>query len=123
MRWVGQSEIAVRSLSLLIALVTVATPWLARTSLSRTERLFSFAILCLMSLPIRCAQEARNYCLLLLFSSVCLFAYYELLHRTSRRLQVLFYAALTLLAFTHLFGLLLAMCFLGVMLGLIPGIQ
>jgi Dolichyl-phosphate-mannose-protein mannosyltransferase len=114
MKAVGRTEIAVRSLSFVIGLLALATPWLARTSLTRNEKLFCFAILCLMSLPIRYSQEARNYGLLLLLSSACLFTCYELEHRSSRALQAVFYSAITLLAFTHLFGLLLAVCFLAV---------
>lgn len=113
-RLVGAAEVPVRCLSLLIGLATLATPWLARRSLSRDERWVAFAILALMALPIRYSQEARNYCVLLALSASCLFAYFELLHRESRALRIFFYLALTLLAFSHLFGLLLAMCFLAV---------
>jgi uncharacterized membrane protein len=111
----GNSEIGVRSLSVLYGLMALFTPWLARTSMTRTEKLLSFAILCLMPLPIRYAQEARNYSLLFLLSSTCLFSYYEFLSTKSRRLQILFHASLILLAFTHLFGLMLAVSFLAVM--------
>ena len=111
----GFSEIAVRSLSILYGLAALFTPWLAHRSLSRTEKLLSFTILCLMPLPVRYAQEARNYSLLFLLSSTCLFCYCEMLAAKSRRLQVLFHISLILLAFSHLFGLLLAMSFLAVM--------
>jgi uncharacterized membrane protein len=111
----GPSEIAVRSLSTLFGILALFTPWLARTSLSRTEKLLCFTILCLMPLPIRYAQEARNYSLLFLLSSTCLYSYYEIIAAKSRRLQILFHASLILLAFTHLFGLLLAVSFLAVM--------
>jgi uncharacterized membrane protein len=119
-RLFGRSEIAVRSLSLILGLLALATPWLARAALTRGEKIFSFAILCVMMMPIKYAQEARNYSLLLLLSSACLFAYYEILTAQRRglgpgRLQVFFYAALTLLAFAHLFGLLLFASFLAVM--------
>jgi uncharacterized membrane protein len=111
----GFSEIAVRALSVLFGLLALCTPWLARTSLDRTEKLLVFAILCLMPLPIRYAQEARNYSLLFLLSAACLFSYFELTLARSRRLQILFHVSLLLLAFTHLFGLLLAVSFLAVM--------
>jgi uncharacterized membrane protein len=111
----GVSEIALRSLSIVFGLLALFTPWLARTSLSRTEKLLCFTILCLMPLPIRHAQEARNYSLLFLLSSTCLFCYYEMIKAKSRRLQIQFHASLILLAFSHLFGLLLAVSFLAVM--------
>ncbi len=108
----GISEIAVRALSVLYGLLALSTPWLARTSLDRNEKLLIFTILCLMPLPIRYAQEARNYSLLLLLSAACLFLYLEIAVTKSRRLQPIFYFSLLLLAFTHLFGLLLAVSFL-----------
>jgi hypothetical protein len=111
----GFSEFAVRSLSLLIGIAALFTPWLARTSLTRSDKLLNFSILCLMPLSIRYAQEARNYSLLFLLSSVCLYSYYEIIVAKSRRLQILFHASLIALAFTHLFGLLLAVSFLAVM--------
>jgi uncharacterized membrane protein len=111
----GYSEIVVRLLSILYGLVALFTPWLARTALTRTEKLLIFTILCLMPLPIRYAQEARNYSLLFMLSSACLFSYYEIMVTKSRRLQILFHASLILLAFSHLFGLLLAASFLAVM--------
>jgi uncharacterized membrane protein len=111
----GFTEFAVRSLSLIIGLAAVFTPWLARTSLTRSGKLLNFLILCLMPLPIRYAQEARNYSLLFLLSSVCLYSYYEIIVTKNRRLQILFHASLLALAFTHLFGLLLAVSFLAVM--------
>lgn len=111
----GFSEIAVRSLSVLYGLLALLTPWFARRSLDRTEKLLIFTILCLMPLPIRYAQEARNYSLLFLLSSACLFLYYETFIDKSRRLQILLYASLLLLAFSHLFGLLLAVSFVAVM--------
>jgi uncharacterized membrane protein len=113
----GYTEVAVRSLSVLFGVLAVFTPWLARRSLSRTEKLLCFAILCLMPLPIRYAQEARNYSLLFLLSGSCLFCYYEILVTASRRrgLHALLYLSLLLLAFSHLFGLLLAASFLAVM--------
>jgi len=111
----GFSEFAVRSLSLLIGLAALFTPWLARTSLTRSGKLLNFLVLCLMPLPIRYAQEARNYSLLFLLSSVCLYSYYEIIVTKNRRLQILFHASLLALAFTHLFGLLLAVSFLAVM--------
>jgi uncharacterized membrane protein len=112
----GYSEIAVRSLSVLYGLIALFTPWLARTSLSRNEKLLNFAILCLMSLPIRYAQEARNYSLLFLMSSACLYSYYEMSTASRRSTQVLFHISLILLAFSHLFGLMLAVSFLAVMI-------
>jgi uncharacterized membrane protein len=111
----GINEIIVRSLSVLFGLLALFTPWLARTSLTRTEKLLIFTILCLMPLPIRYAQEARNYSLLFMLSSACLFSYYEILVAKNRRLQILFHASLVLLAFSHLFGLMLAVSFLAVM--------
>jgi uncharacterized membrane protein len=111
----GVSEFAVRSLSLLIGLAALLTPWLARTSLTRSDKLLNFAVLCLMPLPIRYAQEARNYSLLFLLSSACLYSYYEIIVAKSRRSQILFHASLIGLAFTHLFGLMLAVSFLTVM--------
>ncbi len=111
----GPHEIAVRSLSLVFGLLALAMPWLARRSLTFTEKLVCFTILCLMPLPIRYAQEARNYSLLLLMSCACLFTYYEILATRTRRLWLLFHACLVLLAFSHLFGLLLAVSFLAVM--------
>lgn len=110
----GQSEVAVRSLSLLFGLLALATPWLARTSLNRSEKILSFVVLCVMSLPIKYAQEARNYSLMLLLSSACLFTYYEMLTNPTPRLRTAFYGALTLLALSHLFGLLLAVSYAGV---------
>jgi hypothetical protein len=68
-----------------------------------------------MPLPIRYAQEARNYSLLFLLSATCLFSYFEIIATRSRRLQPLFHVSLILLAFCHLFGLLLAVSFLAVM--------
>jgi uncharacterized membrane protein len=111
----GFSEIVVRLLSILYGLAALFTPWLARTALTRTEKLLIFTILCLMPLPIRYAQEARNYSLLFMLSSACLFSYYEIIVAKTRRLQILFHASLILLAFSHLFGLLLAASFLAVM--------
>src|ERR1700687_5107046 len=111
----GVSEFAVRSLSLLIGLVALLTPWLARTSLTRSDKLLNFAILCMMPLPIRYAQEARNYSLLFLLSSACLYSYYEIIVAKSRRPQILFHASLTALAFNHPLGLMLALSFLAVM--------
>ncbi len=150
----GYSEIAVRSLSLLYGIAALFTPWLARSSLTPDEKLVNFAILCLMSFPIRYAQEARNYSLLLLLSAICLYSFYELnaasrsaASRAARgtgapapgdsasggsapgawaagdraagsagavRAWVL-YLGLTLLAFTHIFGIMLALCFIAVM--------
>src|SRR5579863_5263785 len=107
-RGFGVSEFAVRSLSLLIGIVALFTPWLARTALTRSEKLLNFSILCLMPLPIRYAQEARNYSLLFLLSSACIYSYYEATVTNSRRPLILFHAMLIALAFTHLFGLLLA---------------
>jgi uncharacterized membrane protein len=110
----GPGEIAVRALSLIFGLLTLATPWIARTALNRSEKLLSFAVLCVMSLPIKYAQEARNYSLLLFFAAACLFTYYELLTRPSPRLRAGFYLALCLLALCHLFGLLLAVSYAAV---------
>jgi len=109
------SEFAVRSLSLLIGLAALFTPWLARASLTRSDKLLHFCILCLMPLPIRYAQEARNYSLLFLLSSACLYSYYEIIVAKSRRPQILFHASLIGLAFAHVFGLMLAVSFLAVM--------
>jgi len=50
-----------------------------------------------------------------MLSSACLFSYYEILVAKNRRLQILFHASLVLLAFSHLFGLMLAVSFLAVM--------
>jgi uncharacterized membrane protein len=111
----GFSEIAVRSLSAVFGLLALGTPWLARRSLDRSAKLLVFTILCLMPLPIRYAQEARNYSLLFLLSSTCLFCYYEILAAKTRRLQLLFHVSLILLAFSHLFGLLLAVSFIAAM--------
>jgi hypothetical protein len=111
----GINEVVVRSLSVLFGLLALFTPWLARISLTRTEKLLIFTILCLMPMPIRYAQEARNYSLLFLLSSACLFSYYEILIAKARRLQILFHASLILLAFSHVFGLMLAVSFLAVM--------
>jgi Dolichyl-phosphate-mannose-protein mannosyltransferase len=111
----GFSEIIVRSLSLLIGLAALLTPWLARTSLTRSDKLLNFVILCLMPLPIRYAQEARNYSLLFLLSSACLYSYYEIIVAKTRRPQILFHASLIALAFSHIFGLMLAVSFLAVM--------
>lgn len=112
----GYSEIAVRSLSLLIGLLGLATPWLARNALSRSEKLWNLAILSLMPLPIRYAQEARNYSLLFLLSAVCLYSYYEILKtRATGRIHTIFHVGLICLAFTHVFGLMLSVSFLAVM--------
>lgn len=111
----GLSEFAVRSLSLLIGLAALFTPWLARSALTRSDKLLNFCILCLMPLPIRYAQEARNYSLLFLLSSACLYSYYEIVVAKSRRPQILFHLSLIALAFTHIFGLMLAASFLAVM--------
>jgi uncharacterized membrane protein len=111
----GFSEFAVRSLPLIAGLLALLTPWLARTSLSRSDKLLNFSILCLMPLSIRYAQEARNYSLLFLLSSACLYSYYEIVVAKSRRPQVVFHASLIALAFTHLFGLMLAVSFIAVM--------
>ena len=111
----GFTEFAVRSLSLLIGLVALFTPWLARTSLTRFDKLLNFSILCLMPLPIRYAQEARNYSLLFLLSAACLYSYYEIIVTKRRRPQVVFHASLIALAFTHVFGLMLAVSFIAVM--------
>jgi len=114
-RLFGYSEIAVRSLSLLYGLLALFTPWLARTSLTPHEKLLNFAILCLMTFPIRFAQEARNYSLLFLLSSSCLYAYYEFNAARMRPRPALLYAAIALLAFTHIFGVMLALSFIAVM--------
>ena len=111
----GYSEVAVRALSALYGLIALFTPWLARRSLTQSQKLLCFAILCLMPLPIRYAQEARNYSLLFLLSAACLFSYYEIVAARSRRLRPLFHVSLVLLALSHLFGLLLAVSFLAVM--------
>jgi hypothetical protein len=139
--WIGAfglSEIAVRSLSVLFGLLALLTPWLARTALDRTQKLLICTILCLMPLPIRYAQEARNYSLMFLLAATCLFCYYEILcakaaqasqaapaagvpvmSRSPPRpllpLQLLLHASLILLAFSHIFGLILAASFLAVM--------
>jgi len=123
--WIGAfglSEVAVRSLSVLFGLLALFTPWLARAALSRTQKLLICTILCLMPLPIRYAQEARNYSLMFLLSATCLFCYYEILCAKARQatqqllpLQGLLYASLILLAFSHIFGLILAASFLAVM--------
>jgi uncharacterized membrane protein len=111
----GFGEVAVRLLSILYGLLALFTPWLARTSLTRTQKIVIFTILCLMPLPIRYAQEARNYSLLFLMSSACLFLYYEMLAGRGKRPYLLFHLSLILLAFSHLFGLMLAVSFLAVM--------
>jgi hypothetical protein len=111
----------VRSLSLVFGLLALFTPWIARTSLSSRGKLLNFAILCFMSFPIRYAQEARNYSLLFLLSAACLYAFYELNAAAAagaprqRRLTVLLLAAVALLAFTHIFGIMLALSFIAVM--------
>lgn len=110
----GFGEIAVRSLSLLFGLLALSTPWIARRALNRHEKLLSFVVLCVMSLPIKYAEEARNYSLMLLLSAASLFAYYERLCRDSGRLRAGFYLTLALLALSHLFGLLLAVCYAAV---------
>jgi uncharacterized membrane protein len=110
----GPGEIAVRSLSLVFGLLALATPWIARTSLNRGEKILSLVLLCVLSLPIKYAQEARNYSLLLLLSSACVFAYYEMLKSPNPRLRTGFYVALALLALSHLFGLLLAVSYAAV---------
>jgi hypothetical protein len=111
----GLSEFAVRSMSLLVGLLALLTPWLARTSLTRSDKLLNFAILCLMPLPIRYAQEARNYSLLFLLSAACLYSFYEIIVAKNRKPQLVFHVSLFALAFSHLFGLMLAVSFLAVM--------
>lgn len=128
----GSSELAVRSLSLLFGVLVLGTPWLARRSLAPDQKLVNCAILCLMTFPVRYAQEARNYSLLLLLSAVCLYSYYEATtyevtagvdppvgappRPTGSRQPLLLYVGIALLAFTHIFGVLLALSFIAVML-------
>jgi hypothetical protein len=70
------------------------------------------AVLALWALPIRYAEEARSYSVLLLFSSACMFLYYDSNRTKGGVAGKGFYACLVLLAFSHLFGLLLAESFL-----------
>ena len=112
----GRGELAVRSLSLIYGLLALLTPWLARTSLSRGEKLLCLLILCALPLPIRYAQEARNYSLLLLMSASCLFLYLECLTSGRALARNLLFGALLLLAASHIFGLLLALSFIAVMI-------
>ena len=111
----GYTELGTRALSMLFGLLVLVTPWLAKTALGRTEKWLAAALLALLYLPIRYAQETRVYSMMLFFSGCCLFCYLESLVTRLLRVRAVFAASLIIVAFSHIFGILLALSYLGIM--------
>jgi hypothetical protein len=119
----GNSEFGARSLPFLASLVLLASPWLATSSLSRSEKWLATTLLALWYLPIRYAQEMRVYSLMLCFAGICFFSYLENLSAPTRGRRISFHVSLILLGISHIFGLMLALSYLATMFLFASGIR
>ncbi len=119
----GYSEIGSRSLSLLLGILLIGTPWIARTALNQTEKWLAAAMLALWYLPIRFSQETRVYSLMLLLGAICLYCFLENMVTPTRARRVAIHISLIFLALTHVFGILLALSFLATMILLAKGVR
>lgn len=102
----GYSEIYIRSMSALFAIVTVTSVYFMRKDLDRlTVFLFLLLILC-NSMFLYYSQEARSNSLLLMLSTILTFLVYQY-DKSNSRLGLIFIVG-TLISLVHYFGILLA---------------
>ena len=98
----GRSEFAVRFLSVIIGMATVAATYrLVRRAAGRWVALLTVLLLTLSPFHIRISQDARMYGLLALFSLLSTFTFIRLLSGDRARWWILFWLATGLGMFTH----------------------
>ena len=102
----GDSEAAVRSLSVVFSVLLVLVMYLiGRTLAGRAVGLAAALFAALSRFFVQYAQETRNYSLLGLLTGVSFLLLLRLLERPSRRRAALYVIATTLLLYTHVYGL------------------
>jgi len=102
----GESELAARSLSMVLGVVSVWLIYtLAETLVGRRVALISAFILAVSSFHVHYAQEARTYTLLLCLSIASYLFFYKWLQHNARRDAVVYVLMSSLMIYAHFFGL------------------
>jgi mannosyltransferase len=104
----GSSPFFIRSLSVIISLVTLpAIFWLALQLFDRRTGLLAVALMSFNAFHVRYAQEARSYSLLVLLAILSSGFFVAALREPSRRNRVGYVLASVLAVYAHLYALLL----------------
>jgi len=115
----GDSEFAVRSLSAVFGILTVAFVYrLGVVLYGERVGLLAAAVLALSKFSIYYSQEARMYTLLPLLATVSVYYFWKLLHKPGWRNALLYVAATVLLLYTQSYGVFLVVAENGYLLGL-----
>ncbi|MDO8964029.1 MAG: glycosyltransferase family 39 protein [Coriobacteriia bacterium] len=109
----GRSEAAMRVLPVIASVLTVGVVYLlGKRMFSREVGLWAAALFAVSPLSIEYAREARMYSLLMLLSAVSVLAFVALLEKPGRGRAALFGVALAAVAYTHVYGYMVAALFL-----------
>ncbi|MCC7008934.1 MAG: glycosyltransferase family 39 protein [Acidobacteria bacterium] len=119
--WVGvagTSEVAVRSLSLLLDVAAIVAAWrVASRLLGRDTGALAALLLALSPFRVEYAQETRMYALLGLLSTVSMGALLSLIAAPRRRTRVVYAVSTALMLYTHAYGAFVAAAQLVVLAG------
>lgn len=103
----GISALAVRSLSVLISMISIYVIYLLGKRYSQRTGLFAAFLLAISPIHVWYAQEARAYALLFLLSMLSMYFYLKFLDKPDK-INILGYIIIsTLMMYTHLFGFLI----------------
>jgi mannosyltransferase len=104
----GQSELFIRSLSVVFALATVpAISWLARQLYDRRVGLFAAALFTFNAYNVRYSQEARSYTLFVLLATLSSGFFIAWLRNPTRRNRTAYALVSILAVYSHFYALLL----------------
>jgi mannosyltransferase len=104
----GQSEFFIRSLSVLITVLTLpAVYWLAKLLYARPVALIAAALFTFNAYSVRYAQEARSYALFVLLATLSSCFLVAWVRKPVRRNLVVYVLATILAVYAHLYALLL----------------
>ncbi len=117
----GGGELALRSFSALAGIAGIpAVYFLGRELFSKTAGLFAAALTALNIFHIAYSQEVRSYSLLFLLSVLSFLAFTKLIRNPGFRPALAYAAAVTLLIYTHYFGLFVFASQIIIVLFLLP---
>ena len=107
MRFLGESEVSLRLLSVIAGIATIPVVWLLTAVITRdrTTAHLAAGLLAINSLHLWYSQEARPYALLLLFGCGALLAFARAVESTSLWSWIAFWVCATLAIVTHTTGI------------------
>ena len=102
----GNSEVAVRSLSAILGITSIALTYQVGNALfNKKVGLISSFLSAISLFHIQHSQDARPYALLLLLSLLSFLFFVQILKQDKNRYYLCYFLANILLAYTHVFGL------------------